>query len=54
MAAAPQAETSFNSIVSHRHSVAHTAGFTLSFQEFVQYYEAGHPVLDAFVDVVNY
>jgi hypothetical protein len=53
MANSPQAETSFNSIVAHRHTVAHASGFSLSFNDFVAYYEKGHPVLDAFKDVVS-
>jgi hypothetical protein len=52
MDANPQAETSYNSIIGQRHNVAHTATFTLSFREFVNYYESGHVVLDAFSDVV--
>jgi hypothetical protein len=53
MAANPQAETSFNSIVGQRHNVAHAATFNLTFDDFVKYYESGHTVLDAFFEAVQ-
>lgn len=53
MAANPQCETSYNSIVGQRHNVAHTSNFTLTFDEFVAFFDSGHVVLDAFVEVAN-
>ena len=53
MADNPQSETSYNSIVVQRHNAAHTSSFTLTFDEFAAFFELGHIVLDAFVDVAN-
>lgn len=53
MAANPQSETSYNSIVAQRHSVVHTARCNLTLDEFVAFFESGHTVLDDFAQVAN-
>ena len=44
-----RAETYYNSIVSNRHGIAHSAGSntSVSFSDLILYYEEGHVVLDA-------
>ena len=43
-----KAETSYGSILTNRHNVAHGKGTNASFREVKQYYEEGHVLLDFF------
>lgn len=48
-----KAEAYFNNIVVNRHNTAHESGSSLTFKELVEFYQEGHTVLDAIVEVCN-
>jgi hypothetical protein len=48
-----RASSSWDSIVSHRHGIAHDSGTQIFVHEIVAYYDYGHLVLDAFSVALN-
>jgi hypothetical protein len=48
-----RASNSWDSIVSHRHGIAHDSGTQVFIHEIVEYYDHGHVVLDAFKTAID-
>lgn len=46
-----KAETFFNNIVAGRHYTAHSLGANVTLRELVEFYEEGHTVLDAVLEI---